>query len=104
MTPHLDKQNHPAIPNLLIACGRWEGGGLWVCEHALPTPSPDGDMIGRVYNVGVPCVLFRSHWLHCTMAWKGQRFVLVAYANKGIDVLCEKDKELLTDLGFHCRY
>ena len=104
MTPHLDKQNHPAIPNLLIAGGRWQGGGLWVCEHALPTPSPDGDMIGRVYNVGVPCVLFRSHWLHCTMAWKGQRFVLVAYANKGIDVLCEKDKELLTDLGFHCRH
>ena len=104
MTPHLDKQNHPAIPNLLIACGRWQGGGLWVCEHALPKSSPDGDMMGRVYNVGVPSVLFRSHWLHSTMAWKGQRFVMVAYANKGIGVLSEQDKELLTNLGFHCRY
>ena len=103
MTPHLDKQNHPAIPNLMIACGRWQGGGLWVCEHALPMPSSSGDMVGRVYNVGVPCVLFRSHWLHSTMAWKGQRFVLAAYANKGIGVLSDEDKELLTNLGFHCR-
>ena len=104
MAPHIDKQNHAAIPNLMIACGRWQGGGLWVCEQALPKPSSNGDMIGRVYNVGVPCGLFRSHWLHSTMAWKGQRFVLVAYANKGITVLNDEDKELLTGLGFHCQY
>ena len=104
MAPHLDKQNHAAIPNLMIACGRWQGGGLWVCEQALPKQSSNRDMIGRVYNVGVPCVLFRSHWLHSTMAWKGQRFVLVAYANKGITVLNDEDKELLTGLGFHCQY
>ena len=43
MMPHLDKHNHPALPSLLVACGRWQGGGLWVSERALPQQS-SGDM------------------------------------------------------------
>ena len=103
MTPHLDKHNHPALPSLLVACGRWQGGGLWVSERALPQQS-SGDMMGRVYNVDNPSVLFRSHVLHSTMAWRGQRFVMVAYANNGIKTLREEDKEILTNLGFDSRY
>ena len=103
-TPHLDRQNHPAIPNLLIPCGRWQGGGLWVCDDALPQQSGSGDMAGRVYNAGSPYVLFRSHWLHSTQAWKGQRLVLIAFAKQRISALNADDRNILSDLGFHCTY
>ena len=103
MTPHLDKHNHPALPSLLVACGRWQGGGLWVSEMALPQQR-SGDMMGRVYNVGSPSVLFRAHVLHSTMAWRGQRFIMVAYANNGIRALQEEEVNTLSNLGFDCRY
>ena len=61
-------------------------------------------MMGRVYNVGNPSVLFRAHVLHSTMAWRGQRFIMVAYANNGIKALKDEDKVLLTSLGFDCHY
>ena len=52
MAPHLDKHNHPALPSFIIPCGRWQGGGLWVCDQSLPKQSSNGDMMGRVYTLG----------------------------------------------------
>ena len=104
MAPHLDKHNHPALPSFIIPCGRWQGGGLWVCDRSLPQQASTGDMMGRVYNLGDPGVLFRSHWLHASMAWQGQRMVLVAYANNNIQTLSEGDRAQLTALGFDSQY
>ena len=60
--------------------------------------------MGRVYNMGDPGVLFRSHWLHATMAWQGQRMVLVAYANISIRALKEEDRSQLAALDFNSQY
>ena len=98
MAPHLDKHNHPALPSFIIPCGRWQGGGLWVCDQSLPRQSSCGDMMG---DSGV---LFRSHWLHATMAWQGQRMVLVAYANNSIRTLREEDRTQLAALDFNSQY
>ena len=104
MAPHLDKHNHPALPSFIIPCGRWQGGGLWVCDQSLPQQASAGDMMGRVYSLGDQGVLFRSHWLHASMAWRGQRMVLVAYANNNIQKLSEGDRAQLTALGFDGQY
>ena len=102
MAPHLDKHNHPALPSYIIPRGRWQGGGLWVVS--LPQQSANGDMMGRVYTLGDQGVIFRSHWLHGTMAWKGQRLVLVAYANNNISNLSPEDTAQLDALGFNGHY
>ena len=60
--------------------------------------------MGRVYNMGDPGVLFSLHWLHASMAWQGQRMVLVAYANNNIQSLSEGDRAQLAALGFDSPY
>ena len=93
---HRDRYNVSGMRNIVISCGAYEQGGLWVegvHEDAAPQPLslPNGEQIeGSVVPTENRVVKFNPRQLHKSMPWKGTKWTIIAYANRGFARLPEE--------------
>ena len=92
--------------NIVISCGAYEQGGLWVegvHEDAAPQPLtlPHGKQIeGSVVPTENRVVKLNPRQLHKSMPWKGAKWTIIAYVNRGFARLPEESVQALRDDGF----
>ena len=82
---HVDKNSERGHDSIIIPCGRWQGGSLWIQNddgaHALDTESGPGTM----QRITWPCIKFSPQLRHATMPWSsGDRTILVAYVVRSL--------------------
>ena len=72
--PHVDTNNQPGCPNLLLPVSQFEGGAVWVAGHGDHELSVHGERhTGSLLHVAhSPCEL-DAQCLHATCDWSGTR-------------------------------
>ena len=101
---HVDKNNEPDHDSIILLCGRWQGGSLWIQNEggaqALDTELGPGTM----QRITWPCIRFSPHLRHATMPWSsGDRTILVAYVVRSSSRLSEDECHTLRYYGSRSR-
>ena len=79
------------------------GGQIWVedCHGSVPEMTPDGLKVGKDLEVAKGPVVFDAYKaFHFTLAWEGERLVVVAYVTDHLDTLKDVEKQVLERQGF----
>ena len=103
---HRDRYNVSGRRNIVISCGTYEQGGLWVegvHEGMNPEPMtlPDGKQIGgSVIPTKDYVVKFNPRRLHKSLPWEGTKWTIIAYVNRGFARLPGDSVQELRDSGF----
>ena len=105
--PHKDHHNHKATVNIVTGFGKYEGGGMWLCQAPLDGDVvrrrrlPDGSILkGVVRNTRHQFVSFQPHELHATEVWKGTRMSLSFYTTRLTAWMIPEDRHRLQSFGF----
>ena len=105
--PHRDAFNMDGSSNVVIGlqCPR-QGGQVWIQSHDNPTsdrtvwkPCGTKELPGLLHTVRQPVIFDPKQW-HATVAWSGNRMVLIGYSLKGFMRLPEQDVAHLRFCGF----
>eukprot|EP00439_Symbiodinium_sp_Y106_P083529 s1339_g23.t1 len=103
---HRDSYNVRGRRNVVISCGPYEQGGLWVegrCEGLASQLQilPDGNQIeGSVVPTKNQVVKFNPRQMHKSLPWEGTKWTVIAYVNRGFSRLPEEGVQELRDKGF----
>ena len=99
--PHVDTNNQPGCPNLLLPASRFQNGAVWVEGPGNHEFLIDGHMhTGSLLDVAQgPCEL-DAQCLHATCKWMGTRVILVGFCVKNSASLDPALATRLEDLGF----
>ncbi|CAE7711468.1 GIP [Symbiodinium sp. CCMP2592] len=103
---HRDRYNVNGMRNIVISCGAYEQGGLWVegFHDGLESMSltlPNGQKVdGSVVPTENQVVKFNPRRLHKSLTWKGTKWTIIAYVNRGFARLPEAKVQELRDCGF----
>ena len=97
----MDKNNERGHDSIIIPCGRWQGGSLWIQNdggaHALDDKSGPGAMRRITWT----CIRFSPHLKHATMPWSSSdRTILVAYVVRSLHRLSDDELHTLRYFGF----
>ncbi|CAE7521159.1 RE2 [Symbiodinium sp. CCMP2592] len=105
---HRDIRNDMTAPVWIVACGDFQGGGLWIEGEAGQGPVlkvlPNGETrCGWIQDIhDKPFVFEGSRW-HCTEPWGGRdRWVIAAYVPRGAGRVIKDHAQQLESLGFNC--
>ena len=99
--PHVDTNNQPGCPNLLLPVSQFEGGSVWVAGHGDHELSVHGKLhTGSLLNVAQgPCEL-DAQCLHAACDWSGTRLILVGFCVKNCASLHPESAARLDSLNF----
>ena len=99
--PHVDTNNQPGCPNLLLPVSQFLNGGVWVEGHGDHELSVNGTRhTGRVLEVAQgPCEL-DAQCLHATCDWGGARLILVGFCIRNCASLRPESAARLDSLNF----
>ncbi|CAE7319100.1 GIP [Symbiodinium sp. CCMP2592] len=103
---HRDRYNVNGMRNIVIWCGAYEQGGLWVEGfhdgfESMSSTLPDGQKVdGSVVPTENQVVKFNPRRLHKSLPWKGTKWTIIAYVNRGFARLPEAKVQELRDCGF----
>ena len=80
----------------------YRGGGIWVAGEggAVARTVAGQPLEGHVFSTVEGPVLFNPHLPHSTEAWRGSRYVIVAYCVRGLEKLQPCQVAAATELGF----
>ena len=97
---HRDSGNRDRSVNLLMPCGRWSGGQIWIAD-ATGSVHLDGRVgAGRLVTISPPFIAIRSRVPHATFPWGGgSRLLLVGHHAGGLHRLPTADVATLTAAG-----
>ena len=99
MQPHLDSGNQPGTRSIIIPCGRWQAGKLWI-SNTCNKQFDSSVTMGTIVPVRPPYISFDPSVLHGTQAWQGTRLALIAYALEPTAPFAEGALRSLQGLGF----
>ena len=105
--PHRDLHNRPGSQNLLLCCGAFEGGELWVEGEPLEgypvtgRRTEDGKILrGQIFPTRERGVYFDPRALHATQPWKGFRISVSAFCVREPRNVPRDESRFLRDLWF----
>ena len=97
MCKSTDKNNESGYESIIIPCGRWQGGSLWIQHsdgaHALDARSGPGTM----QRITWPYLRFSPFLRHATTPWTSG---LIGYVVKSLHRLADDERRTLRYSGF----
>ena len=93
---HIDVNNEHASHNLLLPLSQFSGGSVWQEQSggAVPFQTHTGTLWGESLDVASGPQLLDPLCRHATLAWEGDRILLVAYSPAGCGVLSSLSMQL----------
>ena len=99
--PHVDTNNQPGCPNLLLPASQFDGGSVWVAGPGEHTLSVRGKLhTGSLLHVAQGPRELDAQCLHATCDWRGARLILVGFCIKNCASLHPDAAARLDRLGF----
>ena len=81
--PHVDTNNQPGCPNLLLPASQFDGGQVWVAGPGHHTLAVRGKLhTGTLLDVAQGPRELDAQCLHATCDWRGARLILVGFCIK----------------------
>ena len=99
--PHVDTNNQPGCPNLLLPASQFDGGQVWVAGPGHHTLDVRGKLrTGTLLDVARGPRELDAQCLHATCDWRGTRLILVGFCIKNFASLHPDAATRLDRLSF----